>query len=69
MFLGPARFVNYDYKANSEIMRAEKSRVYIVALKKIDEGEEITVFYGEHYFGENNYECLYRSCTIRIVEF
>jgi histone-lysine N-methyltransferase SUV420H len=69
MFLGPARFVNHDCKANSEIVRAEKSRAHIVALKKIDEGEEITVFYGEHYFGENNYECLCRSCTTRMAEF
>ena len=53
MFLGPARFVNHDCKANSKIVPAEKSRAHIVALKEIDEGEEITVFYGENYFGEN----------------
>ena len=65
MFLGPARFVNHDCKANSKIVPADKSRAHIVALKEIDEGEEITVFYGEHYFGENNYECSCRSCTTR----
>ncbi|KAJ5117787.1 hypothetical protein N7448_011419 [Penicillium atrosanguineum] len=68
MFLGPARFVNHDCKANAEIVRAERSRAHIVALKEIQQGEEITVFYGEHYFGKDNYECLCRSCTARIAD-
>lgn len=65
MYLGPARFVNHDCKANSEIVRADQYRARIVALKNIRKGDEITVFYGEHYFGDNNYQCLCRSCTRR----
>ncbi|KAI9273554.1 hypothetical protein BY458DRAFT_489414, partial [Sporodiniella umbellata] len=30
--------------------------------KEIKCGEEITVFYGQHYFGENNCECLCATC-------
>ena len=67
MFLGPARFVNHDCKANSVIVWAEKSRAHIEASKEIKAGEEITIFYGEHYFGENNYECLCGSCITRIA--
>ena len=68
MFLGPARFVNHDCKPNSEIVRATPSRARIVALKNIKEDDEITVFYGQHYFGENNHECLCRSCITRVAK-
>lgn len=68
MFLGPARFVNHDCKPNSEIVRSTPSRARIVALKNIKEEDEITVFYGKHYFGENNHECLCRSCTARVAK-
>jgi histone-lysine N-methyltransferase SUV420H len=68
MFLGPARFVNHDCKANSEIVRATPSRARIVALKNIKEKDEITVFYGKDYFGDNNHECLCRTCTTRVAK-
>lgn len=68
MFLGPARFVNHDCEANSKIVWAEKSRARIVAVKEIHEGDEITVFYGAHYFGENNQECLCRYCSTCIAD-
>lgn len=64
MFLGPARFVNHDCKANSLIVRPARSlTAQIVALKHIRKGEEITVFYGKHYFGKNNQACLCQSCS------
>ena len=34
----------------------------IVAVKPIYEGDEITVSYGEDYFGDNNEECLCSTC-------
>jgi histone-lysine N-methyltransferase SUV420H len=34
----------------------------IVALRGIEVGEEITVTYGDDYFGERNCECLCRTC-------
>lgn len=67
MFLGPARFVNHDCKPNSEIVRSTPSRARIVALKNIKENDEITVFYGKDYFGDNNHECLCRTCTTRVA--
>lgn len=63
MFLGPARFVNHDCNANCEIVWAEESQATIVAIKDIHPNDEITVFYGTDYFGENNQECLCWSCS------
>lgn len=63
MFLGPARFVNHDCRANSEIIRPNSSTAYVVAVHEILEGDEITVFYGKDYFGNNNEACRCLSCS------
>ena len=62
LFLGPARFANHDCKANARLTTTGSWGMSVVAVTAIDEGEEITVTYGEDYFGENNCECLCGSC-------
>ena len=62
LFLGPARFANHDCKANARLTTTGSWGMSVVAVRAIDEGEEITVTYGENYFGENNCECLCGSC-------
>lgn len=63
LFLGPARFANHDCNANSCLVVQNKSSVIcIMATRAIKEGEEITVFYGEDYFGDNNSQCLCFTC-------
>ncbi|KAF2015383.1 hypothetical protein BU24DRAFT_176734 [Aaosphaeria arxii CBS 175.79] len=65
LFLGPARFANHDCDANARLSTTGHDGMQIVAIKHIDAGEEITVSYGEDYFGENNEECLCKSCEER----
>lgn len=62
LFLGPARFANHDCGANARLMTSGTTGMDIIAVKDIDVGEEITVTYGEDYFGEDNCECLCKSC-------
>ena len=62
LFLGPARFANHDCKANARLTTTGSWGMSVVAVTAIDEGEEITVTYGEDYFGEKNCECLCGSC-------
>ncbi|KEQ66738.1 uncharacterized protein M437DRAFT_16343, partial [Aureobasidium melanogenum CBS 110374] len=62
LFLGPARFANHDCNANAKLVTLGHNGMTIVSVRDIDIGEEITVTYGEDYFGEDNCECLCATC-------
>lgn len=62
LFMGPARFANHDCNANATLMTTSQSGIEIVATRPIAAGEEITVVYGDNYFGDDNCECLCRTC-------
>lgn len=62
LFLGPARFANHDCDSNARLTTTGAHGLSIVARRSIALGEEITVTYGEDYFGENNCECLCGTC-------
>lgn len=47
-----ARYINHSCKANCEA-RVYQSRVFIVAVKTIKPGEELSYDYGEEYFNEH----------------
>lgn len=62
LFLGPARFANHDCDANARLSTTGAHGMQIVSVKDIEIGDEITVTYGEDYFGEDNCECLCATC-------
>lgn len=62
LFLGPARFANHDCDANARLQTKGPNGMSVVAAKDIEVGEEITVTYGEDYFGIDNCECLCATC-------
>ncbi|KAF7560441.1 hypothetical protein G7046_g3729 [Stylonectria norvegica] len=62
LFMGPARFANHDCGANAKLMTTSQAGIEIIATRAIEPGEEITVTYGESYFGEDNCECLCQTC-------
>ena len=63
IFLGPARFANHDCDANARLISTASNLMVVIALRRINRGdEEITVSYGEDYFGDGNRECLCASC-------
>lgn len=61
-FLGPARFANHDCDANGRLVTRGTEGMSVMATRDIHEGEEITVSYGEDYFGIDNCECLCVTC-------
>ncbi|KAJ5788225.1 hypothetical protein N7457_003215 [Penicillium paradoxum] len=61
-FLGPARFANHDCDANGSLTTRGNEGMSVLAMRDIHEGEEITVSYGEDYFGVDNCECLCLTC-------
>ena len=62
LFLGPARFANHDCNANAKLVTRGVDGMEVVAVRDIEVGDEITVFYGENYFGDDNCECLCGTC-------
>ena len=62
LFLGPARFANHDCNANARLVMTGPESMEVVATRDIDIGDEITVSYGENYFGDDNCECLCETC-------
>ena len=62
LFMGPARFANHDCNANAKLVTTSHAGIEIIATRNIEVGEEITVTYGDNYFGEDNCECLCQAC-------
>lgn len=62
LFLGPARFANHDCDANARLTTRGFNGMTVVAARDIKRGEEITVTYGNDYFGIDNCECLCGTC-------
>jgi hypothetical protein len=59
---GPVRFPNHDCKANAQLVTTGSTGMKVVATSDIEIGKEITVTYAKGYFGENNCECLCKTC-------
>ena len=62
IFMGPARLCNHDCDANARLVTRGQAGIEIIACRDIEVGDEITVTYGENYFGDDNCECLCRTC-------
>ncbi|KAF2801329.1 uncharacterized protein BDZ99DRAFT_430156 [Mytilinidion resinicola] len=67
LFLGPARFANHDCDANAKLSTKGPHGMQIVSVKNIEIGDEITVSYGDNYFGEDNQECLCATCERQLA--
>jgi histone-lysine N-methyltransferase SUV420H len=65
LFLGPGRFANHDCNANAEL-RPIQGGIQIFATRDIPVREEITVYYGEEYFGVGNANCLCGTCKKKV---
>ena len=64
MFLGPARFANHDCSPNGRLIMKGVDSMEVKADKNINIGDEITVSYGDNYFGPDNVECLCHTCEV-----
>lgn len=70
IFLGPAAYVNHDCESNcTQASLVSKSYVHLKACKCIYPGEEITAYYGNDFFGENNENCRCNSCEIKGIGY
>lgn len=67
LFMGPARLCNHDCDANARLVTRGQAGIEIIACRDIEVGDEITVTYGDSYFGEDNCECLCQTCEDNLV--
>lgn len=63
VLLGPLRFVNHDCEPNCRLVTLDSQTQFVEALRNINVGEEVTVFYSKDYFGAENCDCLCETCN------
>jgi hypothetical protein len=61
---GPAGLPNHDCKPNARLTSTGTTGMKIIAIRDIEIGEEITVDYSVDYFGEDNCECMCKTCEV-----
>lgn len=67
LWLGPASFVNHDCESNTDLFSLGPDSAVVRANRKINKGEEITIYYGSSYFGLDNSKYMCVSCEKKLI--
>lgn len=61
---GLVGLLNHDYEPNARLTSTGTTSIKTLAITDIGIGEEITVSYNVDYFGDDNCECLCKTCKV-----